>query len=280
MSILPAIHLPERGATIVDGIADGYEAFALASIAGQLGEKPLIFVARDGQRIPALAEVLAFAAPGIPVLELPAWDCLPYDRVSPGADAAARRLDAMTAMAALRDKPHRAVILVSANALLQRMPAAAAIAAQSFAARPGNQVDMKQLLAHLETSGFERVPTVRDVGEYAVRGGILDLYAPGGEPVRLDFFGDMLESIRAFDPATQRTTGQKQSFSLKPMSEVSLTPDTISLYRGIRCAVPRRRPLCGGERRTPLRRHGTLAAALLRGDGDGLRLPARRTGDL
>ena len=231
MSILPAIHLPERGATIVDGIADGYEAFALASIAGQLGEKPLIFVARDGQRIPALAEVLAFAAPGIPLLELPAWDCLPYDRVSPGADAAARRLDAMTAMAALREKPHRAIILVSANALLQRMPAAAAIAAQSFAARPGNQVDMKQLLAHLETSGFERVPTVRDVGEYAVRGGILDLYAPGGEPVRLDFFGDTLESIRAFDPATQRTTGQKQSFSLKPMSEVSLTPDTISRFR-------------------------------------------------
>ena len=231
MSILSAIRLPEKGNAIIDGIADGYEGFALASIAAQLSEAPLIYVARDGQRIPALTEVLAFAAPGIPVLELPAWDCLPYDRVSPGADAASRRLDAMTAMAALRDKPHRAIILVSANALLQRMPPAKAVAAQSFSARPGNQVDMNALLAHLEISGFDRVPTVRDVGEYAVRGGILDLYAPGGEPVRLDFFGDTLESIRTFDPATQRTVGQKQSFALKPMSEVSLTPDTISRFR-------------------------------------------------
>src|SRR5690606_28303227 len=115
------------------------------------------------------------------VLELPAWDCLPYDRVSPGSDAAARRLDAMAAMAALREKPHRAVILVSANALLQRMPPADAIAAQTLVAKPGNQIDMNAMAARLEVSGFERVPTVRDVGEFAVRGGILDLYVPGGD---------------------------------------------------------------------------------------------------
>ena len=91
---------------------------------------------------------------------------------------------------------------------------------------------MKVLIGRLENSAFERVPTVRDVGEFAVRGGILDLYAPGSdEALRLDFFGDTLETIRAFDPATQRTTGQRNTLTLQAMSEVALTPETISRFR-------------------------------------------------
>jgi transcription-repair coupling factor (superfamily II helicase) len=222
-----------KGLAIIDGVADGYEAFALASIAEEVApDGPLVFVARDGQRLPQIAEALAFVAPKLPVLELPAWDCLPYDRVSPGGDAASRRLDGMAGMIALAKSPHRAVVLTSANALLQRMPPADIIEAQTFRARPGNQIDMKVLVARLETSGFERVPTVRDVGEFAVRGGILDLFAPGAtEGLRLDFFGDTLESIRAFDPASQRTTGQRKVLELQAMSEVALTPETISRFR-------------------------------------------------
>ena len=235
MNLIPSIGLPKgrAGSFIVDEVADGYEAFALARIAGEIApDRPLIFVARDGQRLPALVEGLAFAAPGLPALELPAWDCLPYDRVSPGSDAAARRLDALAAMAALAEKPHRAVVLTTVNALLQRIPPAEFIEAQTFRAKPGNQVDMDRLVRRLETSGFERVPTVREVGEFAVRGGILDLYAPGWEDaLRLDFFGDTLESIRSFDPATQRTTGQRKSMTLQAMSEVALTPDSISRFR-------------------------------------------------
>ncbi len=235
MSLIPKIGLPEgrAGEAIVDEVADGYEAFALVQAAAEIApDGPVLFVARDGQRLPSIVEALSFAAPGLPVLELPAWDCLPYDRVSPGSDAAARRLDALTAMAALVKKPHRAVILVTANALLQRIPPADVIAAQNFHARPGNQVDMNALVARLETSGFDRVPTVRAVGEFAVRGGILDLFAPGWpEALRLDFFGDTLESIRAFDVASQRTTGQRKEMALQAMSEVALTPETISRFR-------------------------------------------------
>ncbi|PHP65766.1 transcription-repair coupling factor [Zhengella mangrovi] len=220
-------------AVIIDGVADGYEAFALARLARETAPRgPLVFVARDGARIPQLAQALAYAAPGMPVLDLPAWDCLPYDRVSPGSDAAARRLDALSAMIALAEKPHQAIVLVSANALLQRIPPREVIAAQSLTLRPGNQIAMDVLVRRLETSGFERTGTVRDVGEYAVRGGILDLYVPGAdEPLRLDFFGDTLESIRAFDPATQRTTGQQKQMRLEAMSEVALTPETISRFR-------------------------------------------------
>jgi transcription-repair coupling factor (superfamily II helicase) len=225
--------LDRPGAAIIDEVATGFEGFVLAELAsGKDRNQPLIFVARDGQRIPALAEILRFAAPGLPVLELPAWDCLPYDRVSPGSDAAARRLSAMAAMAALKEAPHKAVILVSANAMLQRMPPADFIAAQVFTARAGNRVDMNKLVERLEGAAFERVSTVREVGEYAVRGGILDLWAPAAdEPVRLDFFGDTLESIRAFDAATQRTTATLKSFALEPMSEVTLSPDAVSRFR-------------------------------------------------
>ena len=235
MSLIESLGLkPGRtGAVVIGGVTDGYEAFVLAQIAREAaGDGPLLYVARDGQRIPALVEALAFVAPGLPVLELPAWDCLPYDRVSPGADAAARRLDALSAMIALQEKLHRAIILTTVNAILQRVPPAKLLAAQSVSVKPGNQVDMNALVARLETGGFDRVGTVRDVGDYAVRGGILDLFAPGwSEPLRLDFFGDTLESIRAFDPATQRTTSQCPAMTLQAASEVTLTPETISRFR-------------------------------------------------
>src|SRR3954468_18469409 len=209
MSLIQPIRTPSgrSGRLLVDGVADGYEAFALSALSKSVAaDAPLLFVARDGQRLQAVAEALGFAAPELPLLEFPAWDCLPYDRVSPGSDAAAKRLDALTAMIALAKKPHRAVILTTANALLQRIPPADLVEAQTFHARPGNQIDMNALVSRLEVSGFVRVPTVRGVGEFAVRGGILDLYAPGWtEALRLDFFGDTLESIRVFDAATQRT---------------------------------------------------------------------------
>ena len=233
--LLPDLRIPAIRplAIAVDGVADGFEAFALSAIARQAAANaPLLFVARDGQRLPAIAEGLAFAAPELPVLQLPAWDCLPYDRVSPGADAAARRLEAMAGLAALRKTPHRAVVLTTVNALLQRMPPVGFVSEAMFVARPGNRVDMKTLISRLEGNGFDRVGTVREVGEFAVRGGILDLFVPGAdEPLRLDFFGDTLETIRAFDPASQRTTGQRREFSLLPVSEVTLTPETVSRFR-------------------------------------------------
>src|SRR6201991_2561170 len=110
MSLIDRIGLPKNlsGLAIVDGVPDGYEAFALVAAARELNaDGPVVFVARDGQRLPAIEEALAFAAPELPVIELPAWDCLPYDRVSPGADAAGRRLDALTGIIALAKKPHR-----------------------------------------------------------------------------------------------------------------------------------------------------------------------------
>jgi transcription-repair coupling factor (superfamily II helicase) len=208
----------------------GLEPFLIAEMA-KAGQ-PVAYVMSDGQHMADVEQMLGFIAPEIPVLTLPAWDCLPYDRVSPSSDTSARRLAALSGLIAHHRKPHAAVVLVTVNAMLQKVAPQDIIESLAFSARPGNQVRMDDIAARLERNGFDRVATVREVGEYAVRGGILDVFVPGTEePVRLDFFGDTLESIRSFDPASQRTTGQVRSLDLNPMSEVTLTPDTISRFR-------------------------------------------------
>ncbi|APO74789.1 transcription-repair coupling factor [Rhizobium etli 8C-3] len=214
----------------IGNVPSGLEPLLLAELARAGG--PVAYVLSDGQRMADLEQMLGFVAPDIPVLTLPAWDCLPYDRVSPSADTSARRLAALSGLIAHRKKPHAAIVLVTVNAMLQKVAPQNVIESLAFSARPGNQVRMDDLAGRLERNGFDRVATVREVGEYAVRGGILDVFVPGSEePVRLDFFGDTLESIRSFDPASQRTTGQVRSLDLNPMSEVTLTPDTISRFR-------------------------------------------------
>jgi len=211
-------------------VPDGMDAFVLAELARQ--GQPVAYILSDGQRMADIEQNLSFAAPEIPVLTLPAWDCLPYDRVSPSADTSARRLTAMSGLVAHAKKPHAAIVLVTVNAMLQKVAPSEVIESLGFSARPGNQVKMDDIAARLERNGFERVATVREVGEFAVRGGILDVFVPGSEePVRLDFFGDTLESIRTFDPANQRTISQARSLDLHPMSEVTLTPDSISRFR-------------------------------------------------
>ncbi|WP_428428696.1 transcription-repair coupling factor [Pararhizobium sp.] len=208
----------------------GVEPLILAELARANG--PVAYILSDGQRIADVEQMLGFAAPDIPVLTLPGWDCLPYDRVSPSADTSARRLATLSGLIAHAKKPHPAIVLVTVNAALQKMAPQDIIENLAFSARPGASIRMDDIAARLGRNGFERVATVREVGEYAVRGGILDVFVPGSEePVRLDFFGDTLESIRSFDPASQRTTGQARSLDLNPMSEVSLTPETISHFR-------------------------------------------------
>jgi transcription-repair coupling factor (superfamily II helicase) len=124
------------------------------------------------------------------------------------------------------------VLVTTVNALVQRLPPKSFIAASAFSAAPGNSVNMEALALWLETNGFARASSVRDVGDYAVRGGILDLFAPGAAaPIRLDFFGDALESVRTFDAETQRSTGQLRALDLVPMSEAQITTETIRRFR-------------------------------------------------
>ena len=230
----------EKGRSLtLAGVPDGFDAFCVADLARALAREAegravvLVHVARDGGRARAFAEALAFAAPDIELLDFPAWDCQPFDRVSPNASIVARRMTALARLAGTRSAADRPRLLsTTINALTQRVPPRQKLGADSFSAAPGNAVDMNALTAWLESNGFARASTVNDTGEYAVRGGILDLFPAGmPQPVRLDFFGDTLESIRAFDPETQRTTGQLRGLDLVPMSEVQLTTESIKRFR-------------------------------------------------
>jgi transcription-repair coupling factor (superfamily II helicase) len=233
-----ALDLLRRGESLtLSGAPDGFDALAVADLARGLRavEAPvtLVHVARDGQRLQVLQNALRFVAPEIETLSLPAWDCQPYDRVSPNAAVTAQRMTTLARLARSRSSEERPrLLLTTVNAAVQRVPPRSRIAAETFSAAPGNAVDTGQLAAWLETNGFLRSGTVRETGEYAVRGGIIDLFAPGmPTPVRLDFFGDTLESIRAFDPETQRSIQTLRSLDLVPMSEVQLTSESIRRFR-------------------------------------------------
>ena len=220
-------------------VPDGFDAFVAADLTRALArsgeERPavLVHVAREAQRAASFRDAFAFAAPDIEILDFPAWDCQAYDRVSPSANVAARRMTVLSRLARSKSSRERPRILsTTVAALVQRVPPKTSVAKDSFSAVPGNSVNTDELVAWLESNGFARSGTVRDTGEYAVRGGIVDLYAPGQpNPVRLDFFGHTLESIRSFDPETQRSVGQLRALDLVPMSEVQLTTDTIRRFR-------------------------------------------------
>lgn len=220
-------------------VPDGFDALVLADLARALARQPqarpvsVMMVARDGRRQAELEAGLSFVAPDIEVLSFPNWDCQPYDRASPNASIIARRMNVLARLSVARageSKPR--ILIATANGIAQRVPPRANVAADSLAIAPGNVVDTHVLVSWLEHNGFVRASTVREPGDYAVRGGIVDLYPSGlPMPVRLDFFGDHVESIRSFDADTQRTIGQMRALELVPMSEIQLTTDAIKRFR-------------------------------------------------
>ena len=210
------------------GAPEGFDALLLARRHAEHGG-PLLHVTRDDARMARLAEALAFFAPGITVLRFPAWDCLPYDRVSPNPEIVSERV---ATLARLLEPGPPPILLTTVNALVQRVPPRDAFRGATLTVRAGATADQDTILRFLEANGYNRGGTVREPGEYASRGGILDLY-PAGEPgpIRVDLFGDQVESLRRFDPATQRSTDRVKALVLRPVSEVPLDPAGITRFR-------------------------------------------------
>ncbi len=223
----------EAGRLAIGGAPEGYDALLLAALAGK--GRQVVFVARDDVGLAKRADALEFFAPGLECLQFPAWDCLPYDRVSPRAELVSRRIDTLTRLlepGADQGRDRGRVILTTVSSLLQRVPPRRSFAGATLSLRPGQRLDPTALLAFLDRHGYRRADTVREPGEFAQRGGIVDVYPAGAnDPLRLDFFGDELEGLRAFDAATQRTTGSLEAATLKPVSEVPLTENAISRFR-------------------------------------------------
>jgi transcription-repair coupling factor (superfamily II helicase) len=220
----------EQGRFAVTGAPEGYDAFVVAEAAPRR-KGLVVFVLADDVRAEEAKEAIAFFAPGLRVLSFPAWDCLPYDRVSPKPDIESMRLATLAALARL-PAHEPAVVITTVNALLQRVPPREAIVDASFHAKAGVEVDHDALAAFLARNGYARASTVREPGDFALRGGIVDLWPPGTEqPLRLDFFGETLDAIRRFDADTQLSRDQISQIELLPASETPLDAETISRFR-------------------------------------------------
>ena len=198
--------------------------------AGKSNGGRTVFVAADEVQMRAVAEAASYFAPELTTLAYPAWDCLPYDRASPSLRAQAERLATLHALQKPATGPQ--LLVTTVNAVTQRTLTPFRIRQLVAKLAPGERIDRDKLSALLQANGYTRTDTVADPGEYAVRGGLVDLWPSGEEmALRLDFFGDEIESVRRFDVANQRSVDRIDGFTLLPASETLLDEDSIKRFR-------------------------------------------------
>ncbi|MGB4865507.1 MAG: transcription-repair coupling factor, partial [Hyphomicrobium sp.] len=225
----------DKTRTIISGVPEGFDGRVLADLtkAARTDTEPglHLHIARDDRRLEQLEAALAFFAPDVKTIVFPAWDTVPYDRTSPNSEIVAKRITGLGRLV-IGTRKEPTIVLTTVNAILQRIPPRAFVRAAFKPIAPGQRVDMSDLVRRLEAYGFQRASTVMEPGEYAQRGGLLDMFPPGRiNPIRLDFFGDQLESIKAFDAQTQRSMKPVQKFALMPVSEVAFGDAATKLFR-------------------------------------------------
>jgi transcription-repair coupling factor (superfamily II helicase) len=226
--------LGEREPLTLAGVPTGFMPWLAADLARAAhgGSKPAraVVIAADEAAMRALADTVPLFAPEVQVLTLPAWDCLPYDRASPALRVMAERLSTLNALQQPLDKPQ--LLVVTANAVTQRVLTPFRVRQLTRRIAEGERIDRDALVTQLSALGYQRTDTVAEHGEFAVRGSLVDLF-PSGETnaLRLDFFGDEIESVRRFDPSDQRSTGKADAFALIPASEALLDEGNIKRFR-------------------------------------------------
>jgi transcription-repair coupling factor (superfamily II helicase) len=189
-----------------------------------------VIIAADEAAMRALQDTVPVFAPEVEVLSFPAWDCLPYDRASPALRVMAERLATLEKLQSKRQGPQ--LLIATENAVTQRILTPFRIRQLTRRLAEGEGIERDRLVELLIANGYQRTDAVHDAGEFAVRGSIVDLFPAGEETaIRLDFFGDEIETMRRFDPADQRTTGQAGAFTLMPASEALLDEETIKRFR-------------------------------------------------
>ncbi|MEO1968235.1 MAG: transcription-repair coupling factor [Sphingomonadaceae bacterium] len=214
----------------LSSVARGAQALVMADMA-RAARSRAVFIAPDDTAMHGISEAARYFAPELEVIEFPAWDCLPYDRASPALSVSARRLAALHRLQA--GKSENQLLVTTINALTQRVLTPFRIRETVREFKPGMEIGMESLAALLRRQGYSRTDTVIDAGEFAIRGSIVDIFPSGlDQGLRLDFFGDELESLRTFDPNTQMSTGTLKSHLLLPASEALLDEASIKRFRG------------------------------------------------
>ncbi|MBR5130265.1 MAG: transcription-repair coupling factor [Alphaproteobacteria bacterium] len=211
------------------GVPTGYEVFVLERLLKK--NSSLLYLVRDEARLSFLHDILSLVMPHVKVLSFPAWDTVPYDRVSMSADIEGIRIETLSWLASY-DKKTPVIVLVTTSAVMQRVPEIQFFKDSSLSLKEGDTIAFDVLKTFLSKNGYKNTSSVLETGEYAIRGGLIDLWPAGfSSPVRIDFFGDEVDTIRSFDAITQRSGSKLETLSLKPMREFSYNEHAISLFR-------------------------------------------------
>ena len=226
--------LKAREPLTLAGVPPGFLPWLAADLAraahGAGQRRRAVAIVADEAAMRALAETAPLFAPEVEVLTFPGWDCLPYDRASPALRVMAERLATLNALQRKHDKPQ--LLVATASAATQRVLTPFRIRQLTRRIAQGERIERETLISQLNALGYQRADTVAEHGEYAVRGSLVDLFPAGEElALRLDFFGDEIDSIRRFDPVDQRSTDKATGFVLMPASEALLDEESIRRFR-------------------------------------------------
>jgi transcription-repair coupling factor (superfamily II helicase) len=219
----------------LEGLPEGYDGLLLANLAieAAANNKPLLHITTDANRMETLAACLQFfGSKQIDVLQFPAWDCLPYDRVSPTNGVLAERLTTLFHLHNNKSHKKPLIILTTINAAGQKTPPQSLFDNACLNLSVGDNINEEKLITFLVSNGYSRSDQVMEAGEFAVRGGLIDIYPPSGSnPIRLDFFGDEIDQMRHFDPLSQRSLDKIKHTRLLPVNEFLLSPENIQKFR-------------------------------------------------
>ena len=222
--------LEATGSLDIKNAPEGFQARLLSELVRQAG-RSAVFIAKDDRKLAAVREALKFFDPAARTLSFPAWDCPPYSRVSPNPEIMSSRVSSLAETArCIGDRPH--VLLTTAKAVMHRVPELGFVLDQCQEITSGHRGNYQQFITFLEDVGYVNSVRVGMPGEFAVRGGIIDVFPPGfRHPVRFDYFGDLVDGIRSFDQSSQRTIKRLESVRIDMLSDVVLNPDSIKRFR-------------------------------------------------
>ncbi len=225
----PSISAPEPGSPLAWGRLLGASVALAISETARLFDRPVCVFAEDPQQADRLeAEVRFFADGAFEVLHFVEWETLPWDSFSPHQDIVSQRLSVLSQLPGLE----RGVVIASTPVLLQRLPPTDYVSARSLRLSRGQPLTRDAFVDSLASTGYYRVPQVREHGEFAVRGSLIDVFPMGsGEPIRIDFFDDEIESLRRFSPDTQLSGEPLDVVRLLPAREVPLDAEDIQAFR-------------------------------------------------
>ncbi|MCI5050435.1 MAG: transcription-repair coupling factor [Rickettsiales bacterium] len=229
MSALPDMEATSQ-ATRLEGIPTASHGYVITKMALQ-ANKPIIHICANDRELDTCQQLCNLLAPELQILTLPAWDCLPYDRVSPSKAITAQRIATLCNLSQISDEAPF-IVLTTIGAAMQKLAPASFLRDSSYLLKVGKDLQQDDIVSYLVSNGYTRTSKVMEPGEFAIRGSIIDIFPPNQEDaIRLDLFGDEIESIKLFDSLTQVSHDKTDQVILLPTSEIRLDEAGIEQFR-------------------------------------------------